>query len=57
MKKTDIVQRLLDKRQISAEEAVVLLNDVQYVPLCQSASPHWYTTSTDSIGTNELIKS
>ena len=63
---TEIVQRLLDERHITAEEAVILLqaevnrNQPFYIPSMPTIQPYsppykpgdlWYTTSSTSPGT------
>lgn len=42
MTKASIVQRLLDEKQITAEEAVVLLKDGTYIPSYNPYAPNPY---------------
>lgn len=46
MTKQQIVQRLLDKNSITAEEATILLKEVRYIAGCDP-----YNISTDNITT------
>tara|TARA_B100000900_G_scaffold347796_1_gene313145 strand:+ start:577 stop:765 length:189 start_codon:yes stop_codon:yes gene_type:complete len=49
MTKASIVQRLLDEKQITAEEAVVLLKDETYIPSYNpmyTPNPYYDTPNT-----------
>lgn len=51
MTKASIVQNLLDQRQITAEEAVILLQEIQYQPPMCTPNTNPYFSSPSWTGT------